>query len=102
MTYNIFSSTAPTMAKSSKGTEIVKLFLSKASKDMRKSLVLIEIPALAAHLSEIYLMTRRNKISIFDEVVPIFGKVVPIFGKVVPIFGKAVPVCDKAVATKKS
>ena len=34
MIYNIFDRTAPAMPKPSKGTEIVKLLLSKASKGM--------------------------------------------------------------------
>ena len=39
MSYNIFGNTAPAMPKPSKGTEIVKLLLSQASKDMRETLV---------------------------------------------------------------
>ena len=39
MTYNIFDCTASAMPKPSKGTEIVKLLLSQASKGMREPLV---------------------------------------------------------------
>jgi len=51
MTYNIFSSTAPAMPKPSKGTEIVKLLLSQASKDMHEPLVPMLFPILGAHMS---------------------------------------------------
>ena len=51
MRYDIFSSTAPAMPKPAKGTEICKLLLSQASKDMRETLVPMAIPVLAAHLS---------------------------------------------------
>jgi hypothetical protein len=56
MTYNIFDRTAPAMPKPSKGTEIVKLLLSQASKDMREPLVPMAMPALAAHLSDVEFM----------------------------------------------
>ena len=51
MTYNIFSSTAPAMPKPAKGTEIVKLLLSQASKDMHEPLVPMCFPILGAHMS---------------------------------------------------
>ena len=53
MTYNIFDSKAPAMPKFGKGTEICKLLLSKASKDMREVLLPMAIPALAAHLTDV-------------------------------------------------
>jgi hypothetical protein len=43
MTYNLFGRTAPAMPRPGKGTEICKLLLSQATKDMRKPLVPIEI-----------------------------------------------------------
>jgi hypothetical protein len=61
MTYNIFDRTAPAMPKPTKGTEIVKLLLSQASKDMRETLVPMALPALAAHLSEVEFMYSDNK-----------------------------------------
>ncbi len=61
MTYNIFDCTAPAMPKPSKGTEIVKLLLSQASKDMREPLLPMSIPALSAHLSEVEFMYSDNK-----------------------------------------
>ena len=61
MNYNIFSSTAPAMPKSSKGTEFCKLLLSQASKDMREPLVPMAMPALAAHLSGVEFMYCDNQ-----------------------------------------
>ena len=51
MTYNIFDRTAPAMPKPSKGTEIVKLLLSQASKDMYEPLVPMLFPSLGTHIS---------------------------------------------------
>ena len=61
MTYNIFDRIAPAMPKPSKGTEIVKLLLSQASKDMREPLVPMAIPALAAHLAGVEFMYSDNR-----------------------------------------
>ena len=61
MTYNIFDRTAPAMPKPTKGTEIVKLLLSQASKDMQEPLVPMSIPALAAHLSVVEFMYSDNQ-----------------------------------------
>ena len=61
MTYKIFDRTAPSMPKPSKGTEICKLLLSQASKDMREPLVPMAIPALAAHLTDVEFMYSDNK-----------------------------------------
>ena len=61
MEYNIFSGTAPAMPKPSKGTEICKLLLSQASRDMREPLVPMAIPALAAHLTDVEFMYSDNK-----------------------------------------
>ena len=51
MTYNIFDRTAPAMPKPGKVTEIVKLLLSQASKDMHEPLVPMFFPVLGAHVS---------------------------------------------------
>ena len=51
MTYNILDRIAPVMPKPSKVTEIVKLLLSQASKDMREPLVPMLFPVLGAHMS---------------------------------------------------
>jgi len=51
MTYNVFVRTAPAMPKPSKVTEIVKLLLSQASKDMHEPLVPMLFPVLGAHLT---------------------------------------------------
>ena len=61
MQYDIFSNIAPAMPKPAKGTEICKLLLSQASKDMREPLVPMAIPALAAHLSDVEFMYSDNK-----------------------------------------
>ena len=51
MKYDISKATAPAMPKPSKGTEIVKLLLSQASKDMHEPLVPMLFPSLGAHVS---------------------------------------------------
>ena len=51
MKYDIFKRTAPAMPKPGKGTEIVKLLLSQASKDMHEPLVPMFFPVLGAHVS---------------------------------------------------
>jgi len=61
MRYNIFDKTAPKMPKPAKGTEVCKLLLSQASKDMRETLVPMAIPALAAHLTDVEFMYSDNK-----------------------------------------
>ena len=61
MTYNIFDCTAPAMPKPSKGTEIVKLLLSQASKEMREPLLPMKIPALLAHLSDVEFLYSGSK-----------------------------------------
>ena len=63
MTYNIFSSTAPAMPKPSKGTEIVKLLLSQASKDMHEPLVPMLFPILgtAAAYRKVYMREIRYR-----------------------------------------
>ena len=61
MNYNNFSSTVPAMPKPSKGTEIVKLILSQASKDMQEPLVPMAIPAFAAHVNDVEFMYSDNK-----------------------------------------
>ncbi len=60
MSYNVFSSTAPAMPKPGKGTEICKLLLSQASKDMQEPLIPMAIPALAAHLTGVEFMYSDN------------------------------------------
>lgn len=61
MTYNIFSSTAPKMPNTGKGTNFIKFILSQASRDMREPLVPMAIPALAAHLCGVSFMYSDNK-----------------------------------------
>ena len=51
MKYNISKKTAPKMPKLGKGTEIVSLLLSQASKSMHEPIVPMIFPALGAHIS---------------------------------------------------
>ena len=51
MKYEISKATAPAMPNLGKGTEIVKLLLSQASKDMYEHLVTMFFPILGAHIS---------------------------------------------------
>ena len=51
MTYVVFDQTTPAMPKLSKGTEIVKLLLSQASKYMHEPLISVLFPSLGAHIS---------------------------------------------------
>ena len=62
MKYEIFSSTAPAMPKPTKGTEIVKILLSQASKEMKQVLVPMAIPAVAARLTHVRAIYSDNKI----------------------------------------
>lgn len=61
MTYDIFSTMAPKMPNTGKGTNFIKFILSQASRDMREPLVPMAIPALAAHLSGVSFMYSDNK-----------------------------------------
>ena len=61
MKYEISKATAPAMPNLGKGTEIVKLLLSQASKDMYEPFVPMAIPALAAHLTDVEFMYSDNK-----------------------------------------
>ena len=62
MTYDIFSTQAPVMPRIGKGTEVIGLLLSKASKEMRQPLLPMIFPPLAAHLnSSVELMYSDNK-----------------------------------------
>ena len=61
MNYDIFDRVAPAMPRPAKGTEIVKLLLSQASRDMREPLVPMAIPALAAHLTDVEFMYSDNR-----------------------------------------
>ena len=51
MTYDIFSINPPQQPKPSRGTEIIKFLLSKASANMRQPLLPMAFPALAAHMT---------------------------------------------------
>lgn len=61
MSYNIFRRTAPKMPKPSAGTEVCKLLLSQASKDMHEPLIPMSLPALASHLTDVEFMYCDNK-----------------------------------------
>ena len=49
------------MPRPAKGTEIAKLLLSQASRDMSEPLVPMAIPALASHLTDVELMYSDNQ-----------------------------------------
>ena len=53
MEYNIFKKTAPVMPSPTKGTDFIKICLSKASKDMQNVLAPMVFPALGAHLNNV-------------------------------------------------
>ena len=53
MEYNIFKKTAPEMPTPAKGTDFIKICLSKASKDMQNVLLPMVFPALGAHLNNV-------------------------------------------------
>ena len=59
MKYNISKATAPAMPTLGKGTEIVKLLLSQASKDMREPLVPMFFPVLGTHQRRRISLTRQ-------------------------------------------
>ena len=59
MKYNISKATAPAMPTLAKGTEIVKLLLSQASKDMRVVLVPMFFPVLGTHQRRRISLTRQ-------------------------------------------
>ncbi len=52
MRYNISKATAPALPTLGKGTEIIKLLLSQASKDMHEALVPMFFPVIGAHMSD--------------------------------------------------
>ena len=59
MKYDISKATAPAMPTLGKGTEIVKLLLSQASKDMREVLVSMFFPVLGTHQRRRISLTRQ-------------------------------------------
>ncbi len=59
MKYNISKATAPAMPTLGKGTEIVKLLLSQASKDMHEPLVPMFFPVLGTHQRRRISLTRQ-------------------------------------------
>ena len=59
MKYNISKATAPAMPTLGKGTEIVELLLSQASKDMCEVLVPMFFPVLGTHQRRRISLTRQ-------------------------------------------
>ena len=59
MKYNISKATAPAISTLGKGTEIVKLLLSQASKDMHEPLVPMFFPVLGTHQRRRISLTRQ-------------------------------------------
>ena len=59
MRYNISKATAPALPTLGKGTEIIKLLLSQASKDMREPLVPMFFPVFGTHQRRRISLTRQ-------------------------------------------
>lgn len=55
MTYDIFSATPPALPRPGKGTEICKLIVSKASKDMQQPLLPMAFAPLGQHVADVRL-----------------------------------------------
>ena len=61
MLYIAFDSISPKMPRPVKGTKIIKLLLSQASRDMRKPLVPMVFPAIEPHMSDVEFKYCDNK-----------------------------------------
>ena len=61
MTYNIFSSSAPAMPSPGKGTEIIKLYLSQVSSEIREAITPMPFSAFASHLQGVKVMYCNNR-----------------------------------------
>lgn len=61
MPYDIFSSKAPVMPKPGKGTEIIGLYLSQVSPEMREAIAPMPFSALASHLKDVKVMYSSNR-----------------------------------------
>lgn len=61
MIYDIFSPYAPAMPKPGKGTEIIRLYLSQVSPEMREAIAPMPFSALASHLQGVKVMYSSNR-----------------------------------------
>lgn len=61
MRYNIFSNNPPAMPKPGKGTEIIKLYTSQVSSDMREAITPMPFSAFAAHIKDVNVMFCSNR-----------------------------------------
>ena len=61
MVYDIFSGGAPAMPKPGKGTEIIRLYTSQVSPEMREAITPMPFPAFASHLQGVKVMYCNNR-----------------------------------------
>lgn len=61
MKYDIFSSSAPVMPKPGKGTEIIRLYTSQVSPEMREAITPMPFSAFASHLQGVKVMYCNNR-----------------------------------------
>ncbi len=61
MKYDIFSHSAPAMPKLGKGTEIIQLYLSQVSPEMREAIAPMPFSAFASHLQGVKVMYSSNR-----------------------------------------
>ena len=61
MNYDIFSSSAPKMPRLGKGTEIIRLYTSQVSPEMREAITPMPFSALASHLQGVKVMYCNNR-----------------------------------------
>lgn len=61
MVYDIFSGSAPAMPKPGKGTEIIRLYTSQVSPEMREAITPMPFSAFASHLQGVKVMYCNNR-----------------------------------------
>lgn len=61
MKYNVFSGIAPTMPKPGKGTEIISLYTSQVSIEMREAITPMPFSAFASHLKGVRVKYCNNR-----------------------------------------
>lgn len=61
MNYNIFSNIPPKMPKPGKGTEIIRLYLSRVSPEMRVAIAPMPFSAFASHIQGVMVMYCNNR-----------------------------------------
>lgn len=61
MKYDIFKESAPAMPKPGKGTEIISLYTSQVSPEMREAITPMPFSAFASHLKDVKVMYSNNR-----------------------------------------